>query len=317
MARVLGLGDAGVDIVLHVPKLPQHDEKILATGVQRCAGGVIANVLCALSRLGTASAFVGCIGNDEFGALVRKGFDEFQVDMSRLIVKDGAETYFCVSMLDGTGEKALVIAPTSTIFPLPEDLTDDTIKGAELLHTTGLHTDATLKALELAQRSGVKVSLDLEPSTLRRAGDRVSDVLAGTDLLFVNAHAIRELFSDEVDFRQAALELMRRGPELVVVTRGAEGSLVVTPTGTVRTPAFDVTVRDTTGAGDCFNAAFIHGYLEGWPVERTALFAAAAAALSITVVGAQNGLPTRPEVDAFLAQRGMFARDASGPALPG
>lgn len=303
MARVLGLGDAGIDLVLHLPRLPQHDEKILATRVERYPGGVIANFLCALSRLGTPCAFVGCVGSDEFGALVRKGFEEFQVDVSRLNVKEGEETYFCVSMLDVTGEKALVIAPTTTIFPAPEDLTEGAIRGADLLHTTGLRIDTTLKAIALARRHGVKVSLDLEPSTLSQGDDGVRDVLASSHLLFVNVHAIREMFPGETDFRRAGRDLLRRGPQIVVITQGADGSLVVTPTDTVTTPAFHVAVRDTTGAGDCFNAAFIHGYLEGWALERTALFATAAAALSITAVGAQSGLPTRQDVEAFLQQR--------------
>ncbi|MBA2306500.1 MAG: carbohydrate kinase family protein [Acidobacteria bacterium] len=303
MVRVLGLGDAGVDVVLHIPRLPQHDEKILATRVERYPGGVIGNFLCALSRLGTASAFVGCLGNDGFGALVREGFDAFQVDTNRLIVKEGEETYFCVSMLDDTGEKALVIAPTTTMFPAPEDLTDDTVRGADLLHTTGLRIDTTLKAIALARRHGVKVSLDLEPSTLSRGEDRVRELLESSHLLFVNAHAIRGMFPGETDLRRAGLELLRHGPKMVVITQGGQGSLVVTATETIRTPAFPVAVRDTTGAGDCFNAAFIHGHLEGWALERTALFATAAAAISITAVGAQSGLPTRQAVDEFLQQR--------------
>ena len=303
MARVLGLGDAGVDIVLHIPRLPQHDEKILATKVERYPGGVIANFLCALSRLGTTSGFVGCLGDDAFGAVVRKGFDEFQVDVSRLIVKKGEETYFCLSMLDVTGEKALVIAPTATMFPAPEDLTEDSLVGAELVHTTGLRTDTTLKAIALARQLGVKVSLDLEPSTLRLGGSGAFDVLASSHLLFVNGHAIREMFPGETDFRRAGLELLRRGPQVVVITLGGDGSLVVTRTETIRTPAFQVDVKDTTGAGDCFNAAFVHGYLETWDLERTALFATAAAALSITVVGAQSGLPAPQDVEAFLRKR--------------
>ena len=303
MARVLGLGDAGVDIIIHIPRLPHHDEKILATRFERHSGGVIANFLCALSRLGTTSAFVGCLGNDEFGAIVRKGLDEFQVDVSSLIVKDGEETYFSLSMLDATGEKALVIAPTATMFPTPEDLTDDTFRGADLIHTTGLRADTTLKGIALAQRHGLKVSLDLEPSSLRLGGDYVRKVLASSDLLFVNGHAIREMFPGESDLTRAGLELLRQGPQMVIITSGSDGSLVVTRTETIKTPAFQVDVKDTTGAGDCFNAAFVHGHLEGWALERTALFATAAAALSITVVGAQSGLPAVRDVEAFLHKR--------------
>lgn len=303
MTRVLGLGDAGVDVILHVPRLPQHDEKILATRVERYPGGVIGNFLCALSRLGTKSTFVGCLGNDEFGALVRKGFDECGVDMTRLIVKDGEETSYCLTMLDRTGEKALVIAPTATRFPAPEDLTDDTLTDADLLHTTGIRIDTTVKAIALAQRRGVKVSVDLEPSALGQGEDWVRELLASSHLLFVNAHALREMFPGETNLGRAGEALLRHGPEVVVITQGADGSLVLTSTESIRTSAFQVTVRDTTGAGDCFNAAFVHGYLEGWTLERTALFATAAAAISITAVGAQTGLPTRPEVEIFLRQR--------------
>lgn len=301
---VLGLGDAGLDLVLRVPRLPRHDEKILAASVDRYPGGVVANVLCALSRLGTRSGFVGCLGDDEFGTLVRGSLSDAGVDLSRLLVKKGERTYFSVSLLDDTGEKALVIAPTSTIFPGPEDVLDETVKGADLLHTTALRIDTTLKAIALARRHGLEVSVDLEPSTLQQGREGVWQVLAATQLLFVNRHAVRMIFPSNIGARHAGLELLKHGPTTVVLTLGDEGSLVVTNRHTVHTPAFPVPVRDTTGAGDCFNAAFIHGYLRAWPIEQTALFATAAAALSIMAVGAQTGQPGPDEVSAFLESWG-------------
>ncbi len=299
MSRLLGLGDAGLDIVLHVSRLPRHDEKILASRIERYAGGVVANVMCAFSRLGGSSGIIACIGDDDAGRFVTARLGQCQVDVSRVIVKPGEETSFTVGLLDASGEKALVLCGTSTSFPAPDDLTEDTFSGADLLHTTGLRIDTTLNAMELTKRQGARVSLDLEPSTLQQGWDGVRQLLAFT-VLFLNQHAVDELAADEPDAEVVVSKFFDYGPKLVVLTRGKEGSVVIGSGPTIRTPAFSVPVRDTTGAGDCFNAWFLHGYLQGWPLERTAMYANAAAALSVTAVGAQSALPTRQQVDAFV-----------------
>lgn len=303
MPKVLGLGDAGIDIILHVPKLPEHDEKILATKIERHAGGVIANFLTALSVLGTSAGFLGCLGKDQYGEIVISAFQDKNIDISRLKIKEEGETYFCVSMLDDTGEKALVIGATDTIFPEVEDIDEQDIRGAELIHTTGLNLDTAIKAAGLAKKENMLVSLDLEPSTLSKGIPQVKELVELTDLLFVNSHTIQEVFPRNEDPVISAGNFLDWGPDVVVFTRGVEGSAVITREETLLTPGFQVKVVDTTGAGDCFNAAFIHGYLQGWDTRQTAVFANAAAAISITRVGAQTALPTQAQVESFLAER--------------
>ena len=92
-------------------------------------------------------------------------------------------------------------------------------------------------------------------------------------------------------------------PQVVVVTLGREGCLAVTADDEVRCPGFETEVVDTTGAGDCFNAAFLTGYLSGWSLERMANFGNAAAALSVTKLGPRAGIPTRKQVLKFLTDR--------------
>ena len=211
MPRVVGLGDAGLDLVLHVPRLPRHDEKILASRIERLSGGVVANVMCALTRLGTHSRLLACVGDDEAGRFVMERLRGFGVDVTRVAVKAGEDTCFSVGLLDASGEKALVLVATSAMFPSPDDLADDAFFEADLLHTTGLRIDTTLKAVALAKRNGMPVSLDLEPSTLQQGWDGVRQILADTHILFLNQHSIDEVCPGEPDPGGGATDSGRGG----------------------------------------------------------------------------------------------------------
>jgi sugar/nucleoside kinase (ribokinase family) len=103
---------------------------------------------------------------------------------------------------------------------------------------------------------------------------------------------------------EAAHELLDFGPHTVVVTRGAAGALTVTHDDVAEHPGFSVPVVDTTGAGDTFNAAFVAATLRGDPLAARLRFANAAGALSVTAMGPRGLLPTRDEIEAFLAVDG-------------
>ncbi len=299
MIDVLGLGDAGIDLITQVPRIPKHDEKILAYGFERHTGGVVANFLCALAKFGAKCGFVGLLGNDEFGRQIINTFEKYGIDLSNLTIKEGEETYFCISMLDNSGEKALVIYPTSTIFPKPDDISKEMFKDARLLHTTGLYADTALRAFKFAKECNMVISLDLEPSTLAQGCDLGVELISQVDILFLNTHACDLLYPGG-EPELAGKELIRLGPKIIVLTRGENGSIAVTADQVVITPAFSVPVVDTTGAGDCFNAAFIYGYLKNWPLEYLLRFANAAGAISVTGFGAQAVQPTVTQIEEFL-----------------
>jgi ribokinase len=100
---------------------------------------------------------------------------------------------------------------------------------------------------------------------------------------------------------ELAEALRKLGPRSVVLKLGDRGSYCCGDTGCFLTPAFPVEVRDTTAAGDTFNAALAVALAEGQPMERAVLFANAAAGISVTRLGAQASAPTRAEVDRFLS----------------
>ena len=300
---VIGVGDADVDIYLDVDRIPGRDEKLLAKRVNLYPGGMIANFLVVLRRLGTTCGFHGPVGDDEYGALTLADLQANQVDVSGAVIKPGGKTYFCVVMLDESGEKSLVVAPTDCLSLLPEDFSESALERARHVHTIAAILPTTRKVVSYAKRRGMTTSLDLEANMVRYV-DELLPVLADVDLLFINQQAARALGGSD-DLEEAAAQILSLGPSVVCVTMGAAGSLTVTPATSFHTEAFPVQVVDSTGAGDSFAAGFVHGYLKKWPLPQTAQFASAVGALAVTYRGGHTGAPTFDEVAAFLHARGI------------
>jgi ribokinase len=300
--QVIGVGDADIDIYLDVDHVPGQDEKVLAHSLSFHPGGMVANFLVALSRLGTSCGFHGPIGDDEFGRMTLDHMAANKVDTAGAVIKPGERTYFCVVMLDGSGEKALVVAPTSCLFPQPDDVSEQWIAPARHLHTTAANVATALKATRLARQNGLTVSMDIEPTAARQTAP-LEPLLAQVDLLFVNQRAANFLAKTD-SLEDGARSILAYGPEIVCITMGESGSLVASQNKTLRAEAFPVEVVDSTGAGDCFAAGFVHGFLQGWPIDQTATFASAIGALSVTQRGGRSNLPSLDEVIAFMAERG-------------
>ena len=106
---------------------------------------------------------------------------------------------------------------------------------------------------------------------------------------------------NETDAENAAQKLVNSGVEKVIITLGSKGAFVVTKTEKVMVPAFKVKAVDTTAAGDIFCGAFAVALVEGKSLKDSLQFASAAAAISVTRMGAQPSAPTRGEIDKFLA----------------
>ena len=303
--EVIGVGDIDVDIYLEVDHIPARDEKEMAKSVSFFPGGMVANFLVALSRLGTSCGFHGPIGSDEFGDTALRDLLSNNVDASNMIIKSGKRTYFCVVMLDDSGEKALVVAPTECLSPEENDISEDAIKAAKHLHTIFLGP-AQAKAISIAHKNGMTVSVDFEPDSVRNSSN-LNEVLSSTDIAFINQNALR-LMSNYSDIADAARDVLSRGPKIVCVTLGKQGSLIVAKTlsKVLQIRSFDVPVIDTTGAGDCFAAGFVHGFLKGWSLEYIGKFASATAALKITKMGGHAGAPLLDQVLAFLGEHEIF-----------
>jgi ribokinase len=296
---IVALGDCDVDLYVRVSQLPTHDAKVPGDYIGIYGGGVAANFACAASRLGMRTGLLSTVGDDSFGETAVGSLVPYGVDITGIQILPGTPTYFSVVALDPSGEKALIIVRTPAFFPAWESITLPYIEQTRLLHIAPFNLAVAARAARYAATAGVVVSVDLEPGMVGAGWDAVIPLLRHTRLLFPNEQCLDLLFGS-APLAERAARLLACGPEIVVITRGAQGALIASRDGQIAIPAYRVSVRDTTGAGDCFNAAFVSAWLEGQPLLACGQFAAAAAALSITEVGSRGKLPTRAEVSAFL-----------------
>jgi len=284
-----------LDILLRVPALPQHDQKVLAEPLDRQPGGMGGNVACAASRLGLRTGMVGWVGDDADGQRVLADLHRFGVDTSQVIIQADTGTNYTTVLLDSSGEKAIIIVPTSfDTLDLDSTLTEY-LSQARLVYCAAYDPEQLARVAAVVHAAGGLLTTDIEPA----AGlddDSFRQTLSQVDIAFIDTDTLRV-----DDYEAAARELQAAGPDLVVMTFGVEGSLACDGAGITRCPAFEVPVVDTTGAGDCFAAGFLTAYLRGLPLAQTLRYASAAAALSIQAYGARAALPTDGAVGAFLA----------------
>ncbi|HOJ11924.1 MAG TPA: PfkB family carbohydrate kinase, partial [Clostridiales bacterium] len=145
---------------------------------------------------------------------------------------------------------------------------------------------------------GVKLAIDVEADSFIDRNDAEA-YIALTDVLFLNQRAF-DKYCGAQHYAETLEDLLSVGPRIVVVTRGADGCLVKTSKQEFTSPAYDVKVIDTTGAGDTFNSTFLYGILSGWDECKSAQFANGAAALAIAEIGPRGGVRPIVEIEDFI-----------------
>lgn len=296
---ILGVGDTDIDLFLRVDQLPTRDEKVLSELLGEFAGGMVANFCGAASRLGAATALASVVGDDSYGKAALGDLTEFGVDLSHVVVRPGGRTYFCIVHLDASGEKALTVVATDCLHPSRVDVGQVPLGKARLVHLAATDTELAEWVALKAHEEGAQVSLDLDSGA---SGDRseLLRLLRHVDIASANGAGYSRLVeSDRIDARA----LLRFGPRVGIVTLGARGCTAATHSEVVQHPGFQVPVVDTTGAGDCFNAAFAVSMLRGRSLAGAVEYACAVAALSIGALGGHAAAPTDDRVRQFLSDR--------------
>jgi sugar/nucleoside kinase (ribokinase family) len=309
MADVVGLGSCTVDFFALVPRLIGAEEKINATRLEIHAGGVTANNLTQVARLGASAAWIGLVGDDENGRLIVRQFAEDGMDRSGIVTVPGAHSSFTWIPVDTRGERCIYMFPNVTAQVTPQDLREKFaphIRAARHFHTEAsqLPLAPVFEGIRIAREAGVRVIFDLDvaPGYFIESGLGTEAGLVETlklvDVLKPCKAAAREL-SGSSDYDAMAQKLLELGPKLVAITMGGEGCLVARAGAITHVPAFQVQVVDTTGAGDAFMGGFSYALLQGWDDRRAGVFANACAALCCTRVGAR-AMSRLPEVAALV-----------------
>ena len=291
------LGGAAVDLILEVSRLPQPKEKYFVKNSTQVCGGFIANTACGAARLGLQTAWSGYIGNDAFGQIIQDDFQKFGVCISDVEIQDEGSDY-AVVMITPNGDRTILLVPK---LPTPPPLTEKvgkSLKETKIAYTTIYEPNWFEEVAGLVHSGNGKMSIDLEANTIKDT-ETAAAMLASADIVFTDEAGVAAFTGDDIG-RDSVDRILTLGPEIVIVTKGGDGAMAFTSEGFYSSGIHKVRVKDTTGAGDCFHAAFLYGLLSNRKIKDCLDFAGASAAILIQKIGARNGLPTSREVEDFI-----------------
>jgi len=293
---VIGVGYSSVDYLGIVDKYPPPaDVKMPMSEFAKQGGGPVATALVALSRLGARTAFVGKMGDDEFGAFMKDQLGKEKVDTTKVVMEPGKSSQFAFIIVDQATGKRTILWSQSEVSPLKASEMDRKfITSGRMLHLDGLQMEAGLVAARWAKETGMTVILDGD--TVRPGIDKLIEL---TDVL-ITSRDFAIQFTGEEDPERGLRKMHSMGPRIVGTTLGADGCILLWEDNILRKSAFKVDAVDTTGAGDVYHGAFIYGLLQDWPMEKTAEFANAVAAMKCRKLGGRAGIPSLSEAMAFL-----------------
>ncbi|WCJ59864.1 ribokinase [Fontisphaera persica] len=302
--RIVVVGSSNTDMVVQTPRIPRPGETLLGGRFTLAAGGKGANQAVAAARAGGRVAFVCRLGRDWFGDQALQGFKADGVE-TRWLVRDAQEpSGVALIAVAADGENSIVVAPGANRRLSRHDVAAAVPaiqKARVVLAQLEVPLAAVQATVRQARKAGAMMILNPAP-----AQPLPESLLRQIHLLTPNETEAEILTGVKVDSpraaAKAALRLRQRGVESVLVTLGARGVWVASGAESAHVPGFKVRAVDTTAAGDVFNGALAVALAEGQALLPAVRFAQAAAALSVTRLGAQPSAPYREEIERFLRQ---------------
>ncbi len=302
---VIGIGSSPLDILSLVDHLPTREEVQQIEQIEVQGGGPVATALVTLARLGAKTAMLDAIGDDWRGQLVLAGFQQAGVETSGIKVREGCSSSTANILVEkSNGNRTILFTRGNASEITPEELPVEWIRQARCLHVNGRHWQACLNAIEIARQNGVLVSFD---GGAGRYTVAMRKLVPLTNICIVAKQFALD-FTGQSDLLIMGDDLLKQGPQCVVITDGTSGSWIFQPQKPAfHQPAFLMDqIIDTTGCGDSYHGAFLFALLRGIKLNDTAAFASAVAAINTQSLGGQKGLPSLSDVKTFLRKREVF-----------
>ncbi|MGN6388795.1 MAG: adenosine kinase, partial [Burkholderiaceae bacterium] len=309
---VVGIGNAIVDVIVRADDeflirqslakgSMQLVDELRADALTRdfgaaqvASGGSVCNTIAALAGFGAAAGYIGRVHDDELGRRFRRDLDSLGVAFPASAAQGGPLTARCVVLVTPDAQRTMCTYLGACVELAPQDLDGALIAAAQVTLLEGYLYDPPLakqafdEAAAIAHRHGRKVALSLSDAFCveRHRADFLRFIDANTDLLFANEAEVLSLF--ETDDLGAALDRLRGMVDTAAVTLGARGSVILREGKTWKIDPVPVeTPVDTTGAGDCYAAGFLYGYVRQASPEACGRLGSAAASAVIRQVGAR------------------------------
>ncbi|WP_132746866.1 ribokinase [Scopulibacillus darangshiensis] len=284
------IGSINMDLVTESDMRPKAGETLLGSHFSMIPGGKGANQAVAAARLGAKVNMIGCVGDDLFGEQLTANLKKEGIAADYVEPVTHQQTGIAAITL-AEGDNSIIVVPGAN-----HDLSADHISKFEALIAESdvvllqleIPLEAVVKAAELAKKHRVKVVLN--PAPIQGLPDQL---INSADLITPNEHEYDQLKRDY----QGDLQVLKNK---LVVTKGGAGTAIFKNGKETIVPGYAISVVDTTGAGDAFNGALAVQVAKGASLEEACRSANAVGALAVTKLGAQSGMPTADEVEAFL-----------------
>lgn len=295
----VGFGLNAVDHLIVVPEYPAFDTKMRLLEHKQSAGGQTATAMVALRRLGLKTAYAGRFGSDQEGKFGLQTLKDDDVNVDFAEVVEGARNQIAFITVDArSGERTIVWDRDDRLAYQADEAPVEFGSMGRVLHLDAHDPPACVRLARAAREAGTIVSADID-----NVYPGLPELLPLIDIM-IGSKEFPQRVTGVIDERAALIELKNRyGCSLVGMTVGAAGAVVYHEGNFVESPGFEAPngCRDTTGAGDAFHAGFLFGLLNDEDIETSLKFGNAVAAIKCSALGARTALPTRSELQEFLA----------------
>ncbi len=300
MKKILVAGEINVDLILqNFNTFPELGKEVLVDDCFLTLGS--ASLICAMGlvRLGNDVAFLGKAGCDAYGDFCIERMRQAGIDVSRVIRSGELKTGITVS-ISSPRDRAMVTYLGAITALAGEEVTGETLAAFGHLHVSSYYLQERLRPgvrdlFARARRLGLTTSLDPGYDPSGEFGPDILATLEETDVFFPNEVEVRAIARRE-DFADA-LAALANGRTLTVAKLGRAGAMVLEGGRPVSVPAFPAQPVDTTGAGDSFDAGFLHAWLRGMPLAEALRWGAACGALSTRGLGGTTTQATAREAE--------------------
>jgi ribokinase len=295
---IIVVGSSNTDMVIQTDKFPQPGETLLGGKFFMFPGGKGANQAVSAARLGGKVTFIAKTGNDIFGKQALQQFANEGIRCDLIVEDDKNPSGVALITVDEKGENTIVVAQGANGALTVNDIMrseNEIANGDFILMQLEIPLPTVIYVAETCSKAGIKVILNPAPAmTLPRDIFNYLYCITPneTEAESLTGISITDMHSTE----KAAMDLLSKGVQNVVITLGSKGAYLLNSAGGKHIAAPVVKAVDTTAAGDVFNGALVVALSEGKTFAEAVTFANNAAALSVTKMGAQSSAPFRHEM---------------------
>ncbi len=299
MGKILVIGSYNVGLTVLGPRIPRTGETVMGTHFDMGPGGKGSNQAITIARLGGDVTFLAKVGGDIFGKDAISLFCKEGIYTKYIFVDETTHTGAGIIFLDENGHNAIGVAPGANYKLLPEDLRKHKSLFNEcdiLLIQLEIPTSTVYEAINIAKNAGMRIILN--PAPAQKIDSRY---LAMVDILIPNETETEVLTDITLSSKENAIDagsyLISQGVNSVIITMGANGSVLISKEKQIDFPSYKVDVVDTTGAGDAFCGALAYALSLNKSLVESISFASKVAALSVTKLGVVPGLPYISDIE--------------------